>query len=108
MYSQQNFSCFLNAFLRLDFFRRTLFFFHLMVIYYDIFEYKTQFLKKFLNLISLIINTLLTNQIIGTIIICKFKKSPYNTTHRDKTTAQQNERRRKCPKVFLSKSPLIF
>lgn len=46
MYSQQNFSCFLNAFLRLDFFRRPLFFFHLMAIYYDIFEYKTQFLKK--------------------------------------------------------------
>lgn len=61
MYSQQNFSCFLNAFLRLYFFRRPLFFSHLMAIYYNIFEYKTQFLENFLNLISLIINTLLTN-----------------------------------------------
>jgi|GEM_PF-2253186 len=61
MYSQQNFSCFWNTLLLLDFFRQPLFFFHLMAIYYDIFEYKTQFLKKILNLISLIINTLLTN-----------------------------------------------
>ena len=61
MYSQQNFSCFLNAFLRLYFFRRPLFFFHLMAIYYDFFEYKTQFLENFLNLIPLIINSLLIN-----------------------------------------------
>ena len=32
-----------------------------MAIYYNIFEYKTQFLENFLNLISLIINTLLIN-----------------------------------------------
>jgi len=31
-------AAFLNAFLRLAFFRRPLFFFHLMTIYYDIFE----------------------------------------------------------------------
>jgi len=61
MYSQQNFSCFCNTLLLLDFFRRLLLFFHLMAIYYNIFEYKTQFLENFLNLISLIINTLLIN-----------------------------------------------
>ena len=61
MYSQQNFSCFCNTLLLLDFFRRLLLFFHLMAIYYNIFEYKTQFLENFLNLISLIINILLIN-----------------------------------------------
>ena len=63
---------------------------------------------NFKKLISIKIIILLPIFIIITIIICKFWNYPYNAIHRNEINAPQNERRRRCLKIFSSKSLSTF